>query len=75
MLKEMLSWSENTQVQVSWVVTPCSVVVGYQCFGGAYFFHLQFDETLVSYNTTRRHNLEELNLIFTSVKTSNREQV
>jgi hypothetical protein len=22
------------QVQVFWVVTPCSVVVGYECFGG-----------------------------------------
>jgi hypothetical protein len=22
------------QVEVSWVVTLCSVVVGYQCFGG-----------------------------------------
>jgi hypothetical protein len=29
------------QVEVSWVITPCSVVVGYQDFGGPCCFHLQ----------------------------------
>jgi hypothetical protein len=29
------------QVEVFWVVTPCSVVVGYQHFGGPCCLHLQ----------------------------------
>jgi len=29
------------QVAVFWVVTPCSVVVGYRCFGGPCCLHLQ----------------------------------
>jgi hypothetical protein len=29
------------QVDIFWVVTPCSVVVGYQCFGGSCCLHLQ----------------------------------
>jgi hypothetical protein len=31
------------QVQVFWVVTPCSVVVGYQRFAGLRCLHLQGD--------------------------------
>jgi hypothetical protein len=35
---------DNTsQVEVFWVVTPCSVVVGYQPFGGLCWLHLQDD--------------------------------
>jgi len=30
------------QVEVFWVVTPCSVVVGYQRFGGLSCLHLHF---------------------------------
>jgi len=30
------------QVGVFWVVTPCSVVVGYQFFGGPCCLHLYF---------------------------------
>jgi len=30
----------NLQVEVFWVVTPCSVVVGYQHFRGPYCLHL-----------------------------------
>jgi hypothetical protein len=29
------------QVEVSWVVTACSVAVGYQCFRGPCYLHLQ----------------------------------
>jgi len=29
------------QVEVFWVVTPCSVVVGYQCFRGPCHLHQQ----------------------------------
>jgi hypothetical protein len=29
------------QVVVFWVVTPCSDMVGYQCFGGLCYLHLQ----------------------------------
>jgi hypothetical protein len=29
------------QVEVFWVVTSCSVVIGYQCFGGPCCYHLQ----------------------------------
>jgi len=28
------------QVEVFWVVTPCSAVLGYQCFGGPCCLHL-----------------------------------
>jgi hypothetical protein len=30
----------ETQVEVFWVVTPSSVVVGYQCSRGLYWLHL-----------------------------------
>jgi len=43
------------QVEVFWVVTPCSVVVGYQ--------RVRTSDTLVSYrNTTWRHISEDLDL-------------
>jgi len=42
---------------------PCSIVVGYQRFGGPCCLHLQGEvtsETLVSqHNTTRRHHPED----------------
>jgi hypothetical protein len=31
----------NIQVEVFWVVTPCSAVVGYHRFGGPCCLHLQ----------------------------------
>jgi hypothetical protein len=43
-------------------MTPCSVVVGYQRFGGPCCHHLQAGrsaETLVSYITPRCHNSED----------------
>jgi hypothetical protein len=50
------------QVEVFWVVTPCSVVVGHHCLRGPCCLHLQ-PETLVSYHsTTRHHNPEDLDL-------------
>jgi hypothetical protein len=44
------------QVKVVWVVTSCSIVVGYHCFRRS-------SKTLVSYlNTTWCHNPEDLDL-------------
>jgi hypothetical protein len=58
--------------EVFWVVTPYSVVVEYQCFGGPCCLPLhttmtretaRYSETLISFhNTVRRHNPEDLNL-------------
>jgi len=31
----------NIQVNIFWVITPCSFVVGYQRFGGLCCLHLQ----------------------------------
>jgi len=33
------------QVEILCVMTPCSVMVGYQTFRGSYFFHLQDNNT------------------------------
>jgi hypothetical protein len=30
---------------VLWIMMPCNVVVGHQCFGGPSFFHLQGEVT------------------------------
>jgi hypothetical protein len=66
----------NIQVVVFWVVSPCSVVVGYKRFGWPccplFHFPLKVEatrstETLVSYHiTTRRHNPEapDLNMYY-----------
>jgi hypothetical protein len=50
----------TSQVEVLWIVTSYSVVAGYQRFRGSCFLHNS--ETLVSYNTTQRHNPEDLDL-------------
>jgi len=49
------------QVEVFWVVTPCSEMVGYQRFT-LKMESVWDSETSVSYNTTRRHNPEDLDL-------------
>jgi hypothetical protein len=43
------------QVDFFWVVTPCSVVVGYQRFGGPCCLHLQ-GEVISYHNAARCHN-------------------
>jgi len=59
------------QVEVSWVVMPCSVVVGYQHFGGLCCLHLQgkvngarkvvqMEVASLYENTTWRHNPGDL---------------
>jgi len=58
------------QVEVLWVVMPCSVVVGYQRFGGPRCLHLQGklrQRGLLKlwhpyHNATHRHNPEDLDL-------------
>jgi hypothetical protein len=48
------------QVEVFWVVTPCSVVVGYQRFGGPFYLHLQGGTSVSYHQITRHHNQEDL---------------
>jgi hypothetical protein len=55
------------QVEVFWVVTPCSAIIGYQHFGEPFSYHFRvkmkvsrLSEMLVPYhNITRRHNPED----------------
>jgi len=54
-----------TKVEVSWVVTPFRVVVGYQRFSGPCCLHLHPGHLKRRYpatTTTRRHNPEEFDL-------------
>jgi hypothetical protein len=54
----------KTHIVVSWVMTPCGVVVEYQDFGGTYLPYclLRSCETLVRiYHVTRCHKLEDHN--------------
>jgi hypothetical protein len=49
------------QVEVSMVVTPCNVVVGYRRFGGQCCLQIQGDSRVVSYqNTTEDLDLNVL---------------
>jgi len=41
-------FTAKIQVQVLWVVTPCSIVVGYQRFGGYCCFRLHPQHSMVS---------------------------
>jgi hypothetical protein len=54
----------NIQIEVFWVVTPYSVVVGYQCLGGPRSLHIQCEveaarisETVDPYHDTTRHKI------------------
>jgi hypothetical protein len=44
--------AEMFQVKVCWVMTLCSVVVGYQCFKGPYCLHLEGEMSSVGENST-----------------------
>jgi hypothetical protein len=55
------------QVKMLWVETACNVATGYQYFGVPCCLHLQSEEQQyskmsVSYNTTQRHNPDNLNV-------------
>jgi hypothetical protein len=51
------------QVQILWVLEPCSIVVGYQRFGRPCHLHVQDEEMLTSYyNIIWRLNPEDLDL-------------
>jgi hypothetical protein len=41
------------QFKIFWVVTPCNVAVGYQCFGGpcCLHLHLSSNDTVLSLHT------------------------
>jgi len=60
------------QVEVIWVVTPCSDMVGYERFGGPCCLHLQGEDggSKVLRNTTRFHNSEGLGLNMNCTKTT-----
>jgi len=54
----------NTKVVVFWVVTSCSVVVGYQHLRSMLLPSSGTSENLVPYHiTTRRHNPQDFDLI------------
>jgi hypothetical protein len=40
--------AEKIQVEVFWVMTPCSVVVGYRRFGGPRCLHLRGEDQIAS---------------------------
>jgi hypothetical protein len=45
-----LHMNVTTQVEVRWVIAPCSDIVGYRRFGGSYRLHIRIErssETLV----------------------------
>ena len=70
--------SSNTQKAV-WVMTPCSLVNIYQCFGSIYFFLLRgkiqiigFSAMLINfYLTALRHISKTVIFIVTAARTSN----
>jgi len=51
------------QVEVFWVVTPCSVVVGYQRFGVPSCLHLQGEDGSSMASQPRRPQLDTICLI------------
>jgi hypothetical protein len=59
----------NIHFQIFWVVTPCSVVVRYHCFGGPCCLHLQGEVVTPPDVTTQKTSTQ----MFTAVKTSNLE--
>jgi len=58
------------EVEVFWVVPPCSVLVGYRRFRVSYYLHLQYSLKRwypTYHNTTRHHNPEDLDLKLRSI--------
>jgi hypothetical protein len=60
----------NILIEVFWVVMPCSVLVGYQRFGGTCFLCLQGESSMILCNVNtlqqryKRRNPEDLDMIF-----------
>jgi hypothetical protein len=58
----------SVQVKVVWIVTLCSVVVEYECFGEPCCLQVKIEvawssKTLVSYHNITQHNSENLDLV------------
>jgi hypothetical protein len=62
-LWKFCSQTPSIQVEVFWVVTPCSVVVGYQHFGGPCYLHLQGEVTTPMFLFTHCWRSQEENFL------------
>src|SRR5215510_7595673 len=51
------------QIMISWILTPCSLVYGYQYFGGHSAFICRVDVSFSTHKTALYHNLQGLSLI------------
>jgi hypothetical protein len=67
-LDQKLNFVKEDMLIVIWVLMPCSLLGGYQCFGGAYHLHLSTHKMeaissskmlITTYKTTWQHNQED----------------